>query len=113
MNDTTKLPRWAQDHIKDLQRERDTAVRCLNEFQDAQTASSFYVSRLECTGESQGPTEKRHYIQTDRIHFVWGGNNFEISLPTHKPYHLPTLRSNTGRLVLHMNCANTVEFEAV
>jgi len=33
----SKLPRWAQDHIKDLARQRETALEALNSHVDNQT----------------------------------------------------------------------------
>ena len=68
-----KLPRWAQDHIKDITRERDVAVRALNEYCDDQTPSPFYVDEAVCTGEQRGPSIKRRYIQAHTIKVNWAG----------------------------------------
>ena len=69
----SKLPKWAQDQIADLSRERDTAIRALNAFVDDQTPSAFsYRTRLS-TGESQGPALKTRYIQTHGVDLCWGG----------------------------------------
>ncbi|HDY68749.1 MAG TPA: hypothetical protein ENH85_13290 [Candidatus Scalindua sp.] len=65
-----KLPKWAQSYIKDIERERETAIRALNEYIDNQTKSSFYIDEMECTGEDQGPSVKRRYIQTHKITVV-------------------------------------------
>ena len=37
-----KLSKWAQEHIRTLKYERDTAVRALNNYVDGQTESPFY-----------------------------------------------------------------------
>lgn len=58
-----KLPRWAQDHIRDIQRHRMVAVRALNEYIDSQTPSAMYVNEYECTGEEQRGSFKRRYVQ--------------------------------------------------
>ena len=63
----TSLPKWAQDHIRDLQRQRDVALRALNTFCDKQTPSSIYVEDNPCTGEETGPVNKRHYIQSHTV----------------------------------------------
>lgn len=51
-----KLPRWAQEHIEKIGRERDQAINALNRFLDGQTPSGFYVDDCVCTGEEQGPS---------------------------------------------------------
>jgi len=67
-----KLPKWAQDRMKALERERDTAVRALNAHVDGQTPSKVYWEEYLSTGEGHGdsttgPTNKRFYVQTDRL----------------------------------------------
>ncbi len=61
--DITKLPKKIQQRINDLQRERDVAVRALNEYLDNQTPSHFYFDDLLSTGEERGPSPKRVYVQ--------------------------------------------------
>ena len=66
MDRISKLPKWVQEHIKNIQRQRDVAVRALNESCDNQTESPIYYEDFLCTGESEtkGPTPKRKYIQS-------------------------------------------------
>ena len=91
-----KLPKWAQAYIAKLNRERETAIRSLNKFLDKQTESPFYFDELLSTGEQQGPTFKRKYVQTcrmsvkyagvilnillrrDSIQIMWGGGEYEL-----------------------------------
>lgn len=68
-----KLPKWAQDEIKSLARQRDAAIRALNEYVDNQTESPFYTEDNECTGEQSGPTNRRRYIQAHKIEVQWRG----------------------------------------
>ncbi len=75
-----KLPVWAQGHIDDIERQRLMAVHTLNEMLDAQTVSSFYYDDLVCTGENQGPTFKRKYIQTNRMTVDFAGVELSILL---------------------------------
>jgi len=63
----SKLPKFAQEYISNLQRQRDAAVHALNKFTDAQAESAFYVDENICTGEESGPSRKRTYIQTRQI----------------------------------------------
>jgi hypothetical protein len=64
-----KLPAWARDYIKDLDRERFLAVRSLNTFLDSKTPSSVYTQSYECTGETVGPSIKINFLQTTRVYF--------------------------------------------
>lgn len=73
-----KLPKWAQDHIKTLQRERDVALRELNEWTDGQTPSGMYIDEMVCTGEEQGPSVKRRYIQSNRVTVEHAGVMVEV-----------------------------------
>lgn len=75
-----KLPKWAQDHLRNLQRERDVAIRELNEWVDSQTPSAFSVSEMLCIGEQKGPSIKRRYIQGHRMEVVHAGIHLDISL---------------------------------
>jgi hypothetical protein len=62
-----KLPKWAQEHIKDLSNEREMALRTLNDYTDNQTPSKIYWDDFVCLGETTGPSTKRSYVQTERI----------------------------------------------
>jgi hypothetical protein len=81
----SKLPLWAQDHIKSLERERETAIRALNEYCDVQTPSPFYFDELESTGEEGGPTTKRRYFQGQNISIDWKGVHVDIYLRMEGP----------------------------
>lgn len=59
VNDVTKLPKWAQDHIEHLVRERDAAQNRLNEYIDSKTKSMIWVD--DCY-----PSRKR-YIQSRTV----------------------------------------------
>lgn len=75
-----KLPKWAQEYIKDINRERDTAVKELNDYCDSQTPSPVYIDELVSTGEQQGPSSKTRYIQTPRVQFDWQGVSLTVLL---------------------------------
>lgn len=64
--DISRLPKWAQEYIWDLQRERTNAVRTLNEFVDDQTPSSIFFDEYVGTGESGHP-KKRRYLQSYKV----------------------------------------------
>lgn len=71
--DISKLPKWAQSHIEDLTRERDSAKRELAESLDNQTPSAFYE---EFVGEQH---KERRYIQTINLVCEWRGVRLRIS----------------------------------
>jgi hypothetical protein len=62
-----RLPVWAKALIKDLRRERYVAVRQLNKYCDQQTVSRIYFDDYVSTGEVQGPSLKRGYVQSNKI----------------------------------------------
>lgn len=73
-----RLPQWVQEHITNIQRQRDVAIRALNEFQDQQTPSAFYVDDGVSTGEQKGPSVKRLYVQTHKLTVEFKGVLLEI-----------------------------------
>ncbi len=73
-----KLPKWAQEYIKDVSREREVSLRTLNAFQDEQTPSPFYVEENLCTGEASGPTTKRRYIQAHSVEVYFRGVHLTV-----------------------------------
>ena len=75
-----KLPKWAQDHIKKIERERDIAVRELNEWCDSQTPSKVRIDELVVTGEERGPSHKVRYVQTERATFTHSGVELDVSV---------------------------------
>lgn len=75
----SKLPKWAQDHIRDIARQRETAVNVLNEFVNDDTPSPFFFEDYACTGECQGPSNKRRYIQAHSVTVVWRGVELRVS----------------------------------
>ena len=93
-NRIKKLPVWAQDIIKDLDRERKVAIQALNEYCDSQTPAPFYIDEWESTGETKGPTTKTRYIQTRKI---------EVD---HEGVHLSVGISNDNDLVLQWSDQN-------
>lgn len=88
MNDLStkiaKLPRWAQDHIKRLQQQRDAAVVTLQEWEDHQTEAPFYTDEMICdgglSGLQYGPSSRRRYFQARKMEVVHGGVCLEIIL---------------------------------
>jgi hypothetical protein len=80
-----KLPAWARETIKTLQRERDVAVRTLNEFRDNDTPSPFWYDASVSTGEERGPSYKRRFVQTGQLHVEYSGAIESGSDLTRKP----------------------------
>lgn len=73
-----KLPAWAREHIKEISRQREMAIRTLNEFMDNDKPSPFFFEDNPCTGENTGPSTKRHYIQAHTINVNWRGVQLRI-----------------------------------
>ena len=75
-----KLPTWAQQLIRNLQSERDTAVRELHEWTDSQTKSPFSIMEVVSDGEQRSPAIMTRYIQTRRIKCDHAGVSVELSV---------------------------------
>lgn len=78
--DISKLPKWVQRHIKNLERQREVAVKALNDYCDDQTKSPFSIEDNVCTGEEKGPTNKVRYIQTHKISVENEGVYLEVMI---------------------------------
>lgn len=77
--DINRLPKWAQRHIRDLSRERDDALRQLNELLDCETESPFYTQDI--LPSSRGNLSVKRYIQTNSVTVEDGGVTLEVLLP--------------------------------
>ena len=78
--DRKNLPKWAQEQIRTLERERDNAVAVLNKWQDSQTPSSIWTDEALCIGEGKGPSFKKRYIQGYKAEFLHAGVHLSILL---------------------------------
>lgn len=59
------LPKWAQEHIADLQRQHAAAVEALENIVDTQTPSRIFFEDLVCVKKG-APSCYRTYIQAPR-----------------------------------------------
>jgi hypothetical protein len=75
-----KLPKWAQEHIGALVRQREEAIDTLNKFTDQQTPTEVSFNEHPCTGEGAGPIQKTRYLQTNRVEFCHAGVFLEVFL---------------------------------
>lgn len=73
-----QLPMWAQQHIEMLQRQRDAAVRTLEQFTEEQKPQHFYVEDIVCIKQG-APTTMRRYIHGHFIRYEHRGLEFSIS----------------------------------
>ena len=87
-----KLPKWAQDHIGNLERQVREHREMLKKFNDTQTPSLVWTEEHPCLNATGGPTEIRHYLQTDRVTFNVGDEEVEVRvvdgrLSVHAAWH--------------------------
>jgi hypothetical protein len=61
-----RLPKWAQEEMRTLERQRDCAVKALERFCDNQTESPIYWDDLVCIQDG-GPKSVRQYVQARSI----------------------------------------------
>ena len=74
-----RLPKWAQSHIKQLERQRRNVIRTLERFQDSDKPTRVsYEQGLQLDGEFQFFT--RH-LDTHQVQFVCNGVSLVVTLP--------------------------------
>lgn len=81
-----KLPKWAQDHIQTLQRQRDTAVKALKDWTDTQTVRPISVSEMPRLGRDEPHTLTR-YIEGSDLTIKWMGVELSVMLRTSGNQH--------------------------
>lgn len=96
MSDVKKLPKWAQDHIVRLERQRDMAIGALRDHHDHQTIAPFYTDELLCLGEQKGPSYQRRYFQGHTMTVEHAG--VLVSVSTHEDEYIRIQYGNHGRL---------------
>lgn len=65
-----KLPKWAQDYIKDLQCKQTINERTMEKFQNDQTKSAVYIDDSVYVNGKAGPQCVVKYLQTTGVTFV-------------------------------------------
>jgi len=78
-NARAKLPKWAQEYIHDLERQRDVVMRDLQEYRDSQTPQP--ISQLVTTPSKNGGTDFiRRYISGHNVSILWQGVDMDVTL---------------------------------
>lgn len=77
-----KLPKWAQEYITQLERQRDAAVKVMRDSANGTTRSPFYFEDHACV-KPGGPEVVRHYIQAPWLKFDYGGLHVDFLLREH------------------------------
>lgn len=75
-----KLAKWALEYIRDLERQRETAVRALTAWTDSQTQSPISIPEMECIGGDENITSMVRYIEGRRVEFDWAGVHLSVLL---------------------------------
>jgi len=107
MSAVEKLPKWAQEHIRKLEMQREAAIRTLNDFTANQKPSNIWFEDYTCTGEQQGPAAKRCYVHSHSVTFALGKEEITVGFS----FQEPTLRISTGmnQLQLRPSASNVIE----
>ena len=104
-----KLPRWARDHIVAIERERSVAVSRLNEFTDNQTESACYATVYACTGEEQGPTNRKVYFNAkESITIEHAGVHLDVSFYKEDGINLRYRGKNHSDIALMPVCHGSI-----
>ena len=76
-----KLPKWAQEHIEDMDRRAVVAERTLREFYDNSTPSEFYTEDWDAEQNKM----VRRYVQTHRLSIERDGLKVDLLLRQDDP----------------------------
>lgn len=102
-----KLPKWAQDHIRNLQQKLDVAVSRHSELCDNSKPGPFFTRG--------NYDEKKLYVPDDRIAFAAPGEiepfTLEINPSRYSPSRLE-VRAYRGRITVSPDCANVISIGA-
>ena len=74
-----KLPKWAQEYIRDLERQRRAAVAALECFEDSQTESGVFYDEM-VSDKGGGPSFRRRYVQARGMTFQHAGVELDVRL---------------------------------
>lgn len=80
MADISKLPKWAQELIKDLERQRQAAVSALEDFTKANDTGPVRVRMMVCDGESRGPSSREVRFDAHWLEVEHAGVHLGITL---------------------------------
>jgi len=117
MGDITRLPKWAQKHIRDLERNAETSKRALDQALDQDTPSDVYVDEILC--DTHPPRSVRRYIQARTVTFEADGLVVAVSTPGGiNGFHGVRVsfagdRPLSGRAVIIPVASNVIEIRAV
>lgn len=97
--DLTKLPKWAQEYITAVERQRDHANESMERFLDSQTPSDFFVEEF-----SQKKMIK-HYVQTNKITVKMDGKEIYINKEQDGSFYLA---SGWGGIQIEPSASNAI-----
>lgn len=100
-----KLPKWAQEHVEDLERRTRNAEKALRDNLDTQTVSPFRVEDYVCIGDGGGKHITR-YVQTHKMTVVHDGVHVDILLRLDDP-GIEVSWSGEGRMIKEIACIPT------
>ncbi len=93
-----KLPKFAQEAFRALERERFTAARELKEWHDSQTPGPVAIQEYVCTGNLRAPELMTRYVNTQNLQIEWKGCRLDISLSSDGPMHEDCIKLQWGPL---------------
>ncbi len=79
MNDITKLPKWAQERIRNLERQRIAAVEALDDFEAAHATGPVTVHQM-VSDKSGGPSSRKVRFDAHWLTIEHAGVALDITL---------------------------------
>lgn len=103
-----KLPKWARDAFKALERERFCAIRELREWVNDQTPGPVMIDEYLCDGSVQGPVRMTRYVQTKGLRIEWQGVRLDITLRGDSSMHENGIQLQWGTLDSRLRAASFI-----
>lgn len=105
MEDVAKLPKWAQERMRQLEFQRNAAIRALQEFENKQTESRVWVADHACIGETPGPSLIKNYLQTRNVTFKVGEDEISCYL---REDNILDINSHYDSISIRPQAANSI-----
>lgn len=115
----SKLPKWAQAHIAELQRQRDTAVDALKQFLDNQSPSRIFFEDMLCIKKGS-PEYVKVYIHPSRDEVTFNldrtdkvrENQITVRIDREDPTQV-LISAAWNQISIHPNSSNQIVLKGV
>lgn len=103
-----RLPKWAQEYIREVEMEADAARRSMRKIEGEQEETPIWVEYFDCHGEGIGPTTAKKYIAGRTVNFKIRDQAIEVGYDNHGRL---VARTDGPRMLLRCEVSNSIELD--